>query len=321
MSWARCPRRRARRPPSPEEAIPASRNYVASFSFTARTAAALFFGWLLTGAALTAFSQSPAPAVPAWQRDLAAAQVLQTAAALATSRDPAAAQVQRDRLGQLYRDLAAKYPNENAVQHAAADYFGATGNRDLAIRDWHRAETLDPQDAAGAEALGSAALARGDVREARSQFQRAVDARPGEALYHFDLANVLYLFRHDLANPPGPAGSEAVMVSSLEQFRLASDLAPQDARLAQAYAETFYMLAKPDWTGALAAWEKVRSLNAPNSDFANGNLARISLRLGRPEETDKYLDAIRDPGFAGLKAKLHAQAADLRRQQAPPAPH
>jgi tetratricopeptide (TPR) repeat protein len=288
--------------------------------FVAAALSRLRLLFLLGGAAFAAAGQSPASSPPPWKADLAAAQVLQAAATLAAAKDPAAAKAQQDRLAQLYRELAAKYPGEAAVQQAAGDFFDAPGHRDLAVPYWQRAQSLDPEDAAAAQGLASAALDRGDVHEARSQFQRAVDARPGEALYHFDLANVLYLFRHDLADPPGAAGSEALMVSSLAQFRMAADLAPRDASLAQAYAETFYTLAKPNWADALSAWEKVRLLDAPNTDFANGHLARVSLRLGLPDEADKYLDAIHDPGFAGLKANLHAQAEKLRRQQPSPTP-
>jgi tetratricopeptide (TPR) repeat protein len=285
--------------------------------------ACLAWGCLLFVPARPALAQPPPPAAapepPTWQRELAAAHVLQTAAALTSAKDPAAGRAQQERLAQLYRALAEKYPAEPAVQRAAGDYFNASNERDLAVPYWQRAETLDPRDGASAQALGAAALTRGDVLEARNQFQRAVDAAPGEAAYHFDLANVLYLFRHQLAEAGGGAQAEASMVDSLEQYRLAADLAPSDAALAQAYAETFYTLAKPDWQAALAAWEKVRQLDAPQTDFANGNLARISLHLGRPDETDKYLDAINDPGFAGLKATLHGKAAALRQQQAPTA--
>ena len=266
---------------------------------------------------------SPAPAkpIPAWQRDLSAVQVLQTAAALSVSQDTAAAQQQQDRLLQLYKDLGAKYPNENAVQHAIGDYCAKIGKQDLAVQYWHRAEAIDAKDAASAEALGGAALTRGDVIEARNQFRRAVDANPNVPTYHYDLGNVLFLFRHQLADPPGAAGSEKEMVASLEQFRLAADLAPHDAMLAQAYAETFYGLPTPDWPGALAAWEKVRLLNSPNDDLADSHLARISLRLGRPDDVDRYLAKIHDPQIADMKANLHAKAETLRAHPSPtPAP-
>jgi tetratricopeptide (TPR) repeat protein len=269
------------------------------------------------GPALPGQTQTPAPAAspPAWEQELAAARVLQTAAAAAPPGNADAARARQERLAQLYRGLAAKYPLQSDVQQAAGDYLESTGAREQATLYWQRALSLDPQDAPGAAALANAALDRGDVRTARDDFQRAVAARPHDSRYHFDLGNVLYLFRHDLADPPGTAGSAAAMVDALEQFRLAAALAPLDPTLAEAYAQTFYMLAPPDWEGALAAWEKVRQLEGPQTDFANAHLARVSLRLGKADQADGFLHAMHDPRFDGLKANLHAQAMKLRQQQ------
>ena len=88
-------------------------------------------------------------------------------------------------------------------------------------------------------------------------------------------------------------------------------------RLAQAYAETFYVFAKPDWLQALAAWETVRALSGEKTDLPDSHLARISLRLGRPDAASGFLARIHDPQFDGLKAKLLQQA---NRQRALPEP-
>ena len=200
-------------------------------------------------------------------------------------------------------------PGEAAPEGSVLPFQSASGPDNAATPD-----SKNPA-AAYAEVLGSAALSRGDVREARTQFQSAVDTDPGEPAYHFDLANVLYMFRHDLANPQGAAGSEAMLVSSLEQFRLAAALAPLDASLAQAYAETFDALAQPVWNDALSAWKRVLALQQAHPDFANAHLARVSLHLGDPDQADRFLEAIHDPGFNAMKATLHAQAEKLRRQK------
>jgi tetratricopeptide (TPR) repeat protein len=246
-------------------------------------------------------------APPAWQQDLNALRVVETAASL-TPGDDAPARARK--LAQLYRDLAAKYPDENAVQRACGDYFAQAGDRDAAVNFWRRAQALDPHDARSADALGSVALARADVREAAREFQLAVDAAPDEANYHFELANVLFLFRHQL-------GDQNALSSALEHFRRASELAPNDRRLALAYAETFDIFPAPDWDAALLAWQKVRALSAPATDFADSHLARIHLRQGRLEDARHDLDAIHDPRFDSLKAKFLSQIAA---RQATPSP-
>jgi tetratricopeptide (TPR) repeat protein len=258
---------------------------------------------------LAAFILAPASlraAPPAWQQDLSALRLVESAASLAQGDDPARAR----KLAQLYRDLAAKYPDENAVQRACGDYFAQAGDRDAAVSYWRRAQALDPHDARSADSLGSIALAQTDVREATREFQLAVDAEPDNANYHFELANVLYLFRHQLAD-------QNALSEALDHFRCASDLAPNDRRFALAYAETFDIFPAPDWDAALAAWQKVRTLSAPATDFADSHLARISLRLGRLEDARHYLDAIHDPKFDALRAKFLSQIAA---RQATPSP-
>ncbi len=83
---------------------------------------------------------------------------------------------------------------------------------------------------------------------------------------------------------------------------------PEDGGIARAYAETFYGVPQPDWAEALAAWKHVRTLTADAPDFANGHLARVSLRLGLPEQAETYLDLIHDPAFASVVDTLRRQA-------------
>jgi tetratricopeptide (TPR) repeat protein len=263
---------------------------------------------LLLLAAVAWCPASLGAAPPAWQQDLNAVRLVQTTASL--SQGDAAARSRK--LAQLYRDLAAKYPEENAVQRACGDYFAQAGDRDAAVSYWRRAQALDPRDARSADALGSVALAQADVSEAAREFQLAVDAEPNDANYHFELANVLYLFRHQLGYPNA-------LSSALEHFRRASELAPNDRRLALAYAETFDIFPAPDWDAALAAWQKVRALSAPATDFADSHLARISLCMDRLDDARHYLDAIHDPKFDSLKAKFLARIA-ARQAMASPAP-
>ena len=259
----------------------------------------------------TAAADPPAPELPPWQRDLDAARVLQAAVALAPASSPAEDAARRERLGQLYAHLAAQYPDQAPVQKAAGDYYNGVDQPDPAFACWQRAETLDPRDADTAETMGSAYLARGRMRDACGQFERAVAARPDVAEYHFDLANVLYLFRKELLSPPGRPDEQAALTEALGHFRRAAELAPTDLRLAQAYAETFYVFANPDWEQALAAWKAVLALSGTDTDFVNGHLARVSLRLGRSADVNTYLDRIHSPDYDALKTKFRQKAAAL----------
>ena len=251
-------------------------------------------------------------APPPWQRDLDAARILQATLAVTPATDPAVDEARRQRLGQLYAQLLAHYPEQPEVQKAAAIYYDEAGQHDPALLCWQHAAALDPHDAATADALGAEWLRLGRVPEAAAQFDRAVDIQPDVAAYHTDLANVLYLFRKELLSPPARPDEQSVLREALEHFRRAAELSPASLPLAQAYAETFYIFAHPDWEQALAAWKAVLTLSGQNTDFANGHLARVSLRLRRPEDMETYLGRIHSPGFDGLKVKFRQQAAAMR---------
>ena len=251
------------------------------------------------------------PALPPWQQELKALSAMRIAAALSPDQPDASGKTPAQRLEAPYRQLAVKYPDQAEVQRACGDFFSDAGDGAQALGYWLRAQVLQPSDADLADTVGSAYLRAGNVRAAARQFQRAVDAQPDQPQYHSDLANTLYLFRHELLDPPSLPDAEAVLVRALEHFRLAAQLSPGNRKLAEAYAETFYLLAKPDWTQAISAWQTVLALSGDDSDFANSHLARVSLRMKRPQEAKAYLDRLRRPDFDSLQIKLRAQAKKL----------
>ena len=259
-----------------------------------------------------------APPPPAWQQELDALRLLEGSQAVATSRDPAEANAREQRLTRLYRELRHRNPARAAVPTASGDYERREERPEEAMEDFRRAQVLEPGDAETANALGSVDLELGRTREASEQLRRAVNASPGNAAYHFALANTLYLFRQEIATSPAPADDQAVLTQALTEFQRAAELAPRNLGYAQGYAETFYMLAQPDWEQARTAWKAVLALDPANADYANLHLARVSLRLKHPAEAENYLTMIRDPGFDALKSKLREQAA---RMPPTPSPH
>lgn len=263
---------------------------------------------------------TPGAPPPPWQTELNTVRALEGSLSLSPAKDAAEERSRRERLATLYRQLAAKYPDVSPVQLAAGDGLASLDQPQAALPYWQRAAALDPRDADAAEALGDAYLRLGNVREACAQFQRAVDAQPNVSRYHTALANVQYTFRHELLAPPALPDEQAVLRAALDHFRRAAELSPSDLALARAYAETFFVFAKPDWEQALSAWQAVLTLSGEDRDFANSQLARICLRLGRGKDAEEYLAKIRSPAFDGIKVKLRLQIARLKASTPPKSP-
>ena len=198
----------------------------------------------------------------------------------------------------------------SAVAHRDyAEFLSENGNLRAAIVHWRQAQKLDPADAATANALGGAYLRAGHSAEAAEQFGRAVKLASENPAYHFNLANVEFMLRHDL-KAAWNVDTPDLLEHALSEFRAASRLSPNDVEYARAYAETFYGMPNPDWSAAEAAWKHVLALSG-QSDFTYIQLARISLKRGDANEARRCLAKLTNTRSDTLKRKLLEEADRL----------
>jgi tetratricopeptide (TPR) repeat protein len=236
------------------------------------------------------------------EEKLQAAKVIE--AALAT-RDASADEWRK--VDRIYAGLTSEYPADARIRNAHAESLWSRNERDRALAQWEAAEKLDPKNPVVLDHLADGWLAEGNVRKSAAFAARAVSSEPENAAYHFALANISFLFRHDLTDAAHP-DSEAVLRQALNHFAEASRLAPRDAEYARAYAETFYSVSKPDWQAALAAWKRFFDL-APQKDFALVNLARVHLKLGQKQAALDCLYRIQGTEYEKLRRRIEAQAS------------
>ncbi len=198
----------------------------------------------------------------------------------------------------------------SAVAHASyAEFLSEENNLRAAIAHWRTAQQLAPGNAAIANALGGAYLRMGKAAASAAEFARAIGLESDNAAYHFNLANVEFMLRHDLT-VAWKIELPDVLRLSLAEFREAARLSPNDIEYARAYAETFYGIPDANWSEAEAAWKHVLSLS-PQGDFVYLQLARVSLKRGDAVGARQFLAKIVDARHDGLKHKLQAQADRL----------
>lgn len=204
-----------------------------------------------------------------------------------------------------YAALVARNPRDVTVRNARAEFLWDIGEQASAVTEWEAAERLDPTNPRVLEHLGDGALALSEARKSAAYYARTVTSDPANAAGHFALANVWFLFRHELLDAAHPdAGS--LLTGALAHFAAASRLAPGNADYARAYAETFYTVPEPDWAAALAAWENFQRLS-PQQDFALLHLTRVHLKLGQFDAARICLSKIQSPEYKTLKLRLEAQ--------------
>jgi tetratricopeptide (TPR) repeat protein len=223
--------------------------------------------------------------------------------------NPSVTTRERLRVEQIYYQLVKDNPESVPAQNAVAAFLWKSGKAEAAVEHWLTVQRLDPENAEAANSLGGVYLRIGRVREAADQFLLAVRSEDNNPDYHFDLANVEFIFRNDLT-AAWKIDSAELLRRALFQFREASRLAPADLEYARAYAETFYGIPDPDWKEAQVAWQHYLELST-NRNFAYLQLVRVTLKQNKKAEALSFLDKISDPAFSQLKEKLRKQAEGL----------
>lgn len=214
---------------------------------------------------------------------------------------------QQEQIG--HEKFLQEHPGSAAAHLSYAEFLAENGNLRAAVAHWHTAQQLAPSNAAIANSLGGAYLRMGKAAASAAAFAHAIDLERDNPAYHFNLANVEFMLRHDLT-AAWKMETPAVLRLALAEFREASRLAPNDLEYARAYAETFYGVPDADWSQAEAAWKHVLSLSSQD-DFVYLQLARVSLKRGDGEAARQFLNKVVNAQHDGLKRKLRAQADQL----------
>ncbi|MBA2434696.1 MAG: hypothetical protein H0V54_06355 [Chthoniobacterales bacterium] len=227
-------------------------------------------------------------------------------AARANDRDLSASD-QRKQLQ--HEKFLQEHPGSAAAHASYAEFLSKHNNLRAAIAHWRTAQQLAPENAAIANSLGGAYLRMGKAAASAAEFARAIGLEGSNAAYHFNLANVEFMLRHDLT-AAWKMELPDVLRLALAEFREAARLSPNDLEYARAYAETFYGIPDANWSEAEAAWKHVLTLS-PQGDFVYLHLTRVSLKQGDAAGARQFLAKIVDARHDGLKRKLQAQADRL----------
>jgi tetratricopeptide (TPR) repeat protein len=95
-----------------------------------------------------------------------------------------------DPVEQQYRDQIAKDPNDVAAMSALANYLGNTGNIEEAITWYEKALQITPDDMDLRLDFASALASGGKMRDAELQYKKVTDAQPQNAFALLGLARL-----------------------------------------------------------------------------------------------------------------------------------
>ena len=231
--------------------------------------------------------------------------------------DPASLDLQvRNRLnevGEAYEGFLNRHSGHVRARLAYGSFFNDINEIDKAMVQWKKALELAPKNPVAWNNLGKAYGKQGRIVEAFRHFAKAAELAPKEALYHRNLATLIFSYP-DEASRHYLIDRSQVVPMSLALFKKARALDPKnftlaaDAAMAQLGTQPF------DAMAALAAWNDALAL-APSTVGAEGvmiHLARIHAHLGEADTARALLAKVHETQFAELKAEI------LRKLDSPP---
>lgn len=213
-----------------------------------------------------------------------------------------------------YADFQARHPRHQAAE-ALETAFRADINEDIgAIRHWEDERDADPASPAPWNELAHYLGHNGRTTEAFACFEKGLSLSPREAVYFFDFATTLLLYRADAARHY-QLTEQDVFDKVLTLYRRGMKLEPASFAHAVDYAQTFYLITPARREEGLAAWQHAFSLATtdPECDEVRTHLARYAINSHHPTLARCYLNQIEDPRLDVVKESLLRRVSELEK--------
>lgn len=171
-----------------------------------------------------------------------------------------------------------------------------------------RADQIDPYHAIVKNQLGNYQAEEGNYPEAMGFYQMAIDLRPNEPLYHYQLGNLLFSYKNffidDKLFLP-----EGIDLEIQNRFRKAAMLAPAHLPYRIRYAQSFFDIAKPNWEAALEEWQQlVNFVESPEEkQMMQLYMAKTRFEMGHHTAAQKIIKGIDEPSLEHSKDILLKQ--------------
>jgi tetratricopeptide (TPR) repeat protein len=210
-----------------------------------------------------------------------------------------------------YAGFLRRHPDSARGFLAYGTYLDDIGDEESARVQFENASHIDPKNPAAWNNLANYYGEHGPLANAFADYARAIELAPAEPVYYQNLATLVYLYRKDAQAFYG-FNEQQVFDKSLELYRKAVQLDPDNFELATDYAESYYGIRPLRTNDALVAW--TNALNIARDDTEREgvfiHLARIKTAAGRFDEARAQLDAVTNSFYAGLKDRLQRNVAE-----------
>lgn len=225
-----------------------------------------------------------------------------------------------------YQSLIADNPNQLEARLLYGKFLDFFGDRDGASEQFIQALNIDPDAAVAYQQLGNYFAERGDFGKALAYYLNAIERDPDEPIYHHGLGEMLLACKEGFLDEAG-FNREQIEEQMLEAFRRAAELEPDSLVFQFRYGEAFYDLYDPDWTVALAHWERLgrrSDLSPLQADVVKLHEARCLGELERYTAARQLAAEVNREGLEATKSALLEAIDEAENRPAsassPPAP-
>jgi tetratricopeptide (TPR) repeat protein len=197
------------------------------------------------------------------------------------------------KLSEAFAEYAADFPNDVMGLILWARLLQVMEKDEAAMQLFLKADALDPEIAVVKQQIGNHLAETGEGINALSYLFRAVELEPMEAVYHYQLGELLHHFR-DTYIDKGILTRANLDAAMQRAFRQAALLQTDEFDLQMRYGESYYDVESPDWERALNHWQalEVATTEVFREQIIALHLARVLLELNRPKEALKALEDI-----------------------------
>jgi tetratricopeptide (TPR) repeat protein len=204
-----------------------------------------------------------------------------------------------------YEDFLKKHPRHLDARLAYGSFLNEIGEEEEAITQWEKARSIDPKNPTPWNNLANVYAHIGPIKKAFQYYEKAVELDPSEAVYLHNLATVTYLYRKD-AVETYRIDEEGVFNRSLDLYRRAMKLDPENILLATDYAQSFYGIRPMRGDDAVAAWKHALTLAKSEAEKEGIylHLARVEVASGRFADAQQHLQFVKDPEMQDLKKSV-----------------
>lgn len=164
-------------------------------------------------------------------------------------------------LEKLYHTFLEHYPTDADGYTIYGSFLDDVGREKEAKVQWEKALELAPDDPAIWNNLANYYGHNGPVKKAFEFYEKAISLQPGESLYHHNYATTVFLFRKDAREYWG-IEEQDVFDKAFELYGEAMKRAPLDFTLASDVAQSYYGVRPFRHADAIQAWTHALTLAA-----------------------------------------------------------